>query len=543
MKTRQELLQDFIGLDSLTPLLSFLEDCKNDERFICLEHGKVNNLCIDAIARIVNVGCEAASKGEYEWKIPNVLYKTKLYNIEALKFVILKNVKDNNVKGLNLLKGTGAFVFVYREHSNVIDIQNYEGMPDWAHEFNNLQYNRKTLIQYAFNLGNVETVLLFLEWYQGIGGKEPRIYSRGENDDSLGHAIRLLLVRKYGCPSDKIIPMRGNGKIDYDFPLYMELLRELSLYPSEQCRAMAHAYLKGELHKDQLVFLLNDPKLTQYSSISAIVYRISASVLENLMSLRPNFYDFAQTDICYANIDYVTDKEWVPRVLSKLHRTNSPKFKAYQNLRVNDITLDIIKDVVSVDWKLARGILKSVEYLSSNGNVFEILRNFGVCKPKMNQLLAVIHQRNIKLDELISSLASINSIRQRSLEVDLMKSLSIEEKNKIIPILSDAKEGTGSYDLYAILFKKTECFCKNDMYGIEPFYIESSEDPLIIEAGIEREIKILECGHYFHSTCVATWIQSQLNRKQEPSCPICREKIDPINLISFYYFHLFFRHG
>lgn len=37
-----------------------------------------------------------------------------------------------------------------------------------------------------------------------------------------------------------------------------------------------------------------------------------------------------------------------------------------------------------------------------------------------------------------------------------------------------------------------------------------------------NEIKTLSCSHYFHNSCVNSWINTQINSQVTPSCPICR---------------------
>lgn len=43
------------------------------------------------------------------------------------------------------------------------------------------------------------------------------------------------------------------------------------------------------------------------------------------------------------------------------------------------------------------------------------------------------------------------------------------------------------------------------------------------EFGPDDEVSPLPCniGHYFHSVCIQSWI------KENPTCPMCREKITP----------------
>ena len=36
------------------------------------------------------------------------------------------------------------------------------------------------------------------------------------------------------------------------------------------------------------------------------------------------------------------------------------------------------------------------------------------------------------------------------------------------------------------------------------------------------QINTLICSHYFHDSCITTWINSQINSNSTPSCPICR---------------------
>ena len=37
-----------------------------------------------------------------------------------------------------------------------------------------------------------------------------------------------------------------------------------------------------------------------------------------------------------------------------------------------------------------------------------------------------------------------------------------------------------------------------------------------------NQIKTLSCSHYFHETCVTSWINTQINSQVTPSCPMCR---------------------
>jgi hypothetical protein len=38
----------------------------------------------------------------------------------------------------------------------------------------------------------------------------------------------------------------------------------------------------------------------------------------------------------------------------------------------------------------------------------------------------------------------------------------------------------------------------------------------------DDQINTLSCSHYFHNSCVTTWINSQVDSQITPSCPICR---------------------
>jgi hypothetical protein len=38
----------------------------------------------------------------------------------------------------------------------------------------------------------------------------------------------------------------------------------------------------------------------------------------------------------------------------------------------------------------------------------------------------------------------------------------------------------------------------------------------------DDQINTLSCSHYFHDSCLTTWINFQINSQITPSCPICR---------------------
>ena len=50
--------------------------------------------------------------------------------------------------------------------------------------------------------------------------------------------------------------------------------------------------------------------------------------------------------------------------------------------------------------------------------------------------------------------------------------------------------------------------------------------PAQIEGG--DQIKVLKCGHKFHTTCINAWIEK---KKNDPNCPICRRHITPPQII------------
>jgi len=46
---------------------------------------------------------------------------------------------------------------------------------------------------------------------------------------------------------------------------------------------------------------------------------------------------------------------------------------------------------------------------------------------------------------------------------------------------------------------------------------------------IKSNKKTLKCEHIFHQKCIETWIKSEVNKSNTPSCPNCRDVIKDTN--------------
>ena len=63
---------------------------------------------------------------------------------------------------------------------------------------------------------------------------------------------------------------------------------------------------------------------------------------------------------------------------------------------------------------------------------------------------------------------------------------------------------------------------KEDSCGIcvESFDMKTKEDGLKVKG-------LPQCEHYFHHDCIMEWVKKQVEKLQNPDCPLCRALFDP----------------
>ena len=63
--------------------------------------------------------------------------------------------------------------------------------------------------------------------------------------------------------------------------------------------------------------------------------------------------------------------------------------------------------------------------------------------------------------------------------------------------------------------------------------LDNAECPICMEHIKKEECCVLKCTHTFHTKCITNWAYTRADKKQQPRCPLCRDKC------SFFKFHIY----
>ena len=150
----------------------------------------------------------------------------------------------------------------------------------------------------------------------------------------------------------------------------------------------------------------------------------------------------------------------------------------------------------------------------------ELLREKPNCKVEVCSicLLPFINNNKNDINNIIENKTNSNKLTNEKDDFNTSEEIS-ENKNKIQIIVYDNKilkqKNKSIWNKNKCNFKKLKKIIKNifKKYFWDYYYHKTK---------YLKEYVMLECGHFFHSECINSWINT------EKKCPICRQEISQL---------------
>ena len=516
-KSRTEILEEFANINTEFEMQSFLNDCKNDDRFVCLKGDEVLNY--KCLAGYTNLANSAALLKLF------LNTKNNFYSKAGLKYIFILSITraQNDISDL---------LFPRFANGNA-ELVRFENMPGWASDIVGITHGMKLIdfIMLYYNLGVVKSFLQH--------SNENEIFTL---TDGRNLHIREYLVAKYNYCQWPIIRLRGT--IYADYPYFAELVNELSLNSNFQCDSLAgKLIIATDFSSSRFVdYFLNNPELIRYSNEPIRNLRIKIrgqfgtfefATLSNLIQII-NF-----NEIYRRNVDLILGNSWRVAVFTpgtfarapfdmKEFAIDGADVETLVRLALEMYAYDTIRNLVTFDYsrplelrmKLSKSLLRYAFNPTRESRVKKLL-----------DLDACLYDLTEK--EILLKMFNLNRYNYLSLATSIATFLDVKHDDSIY----DDLDNGFTNNLKSILYKSSDCsICFNKMYGMGTLYVLTPDDGPVdivthigsnmdIDIDIGRDVKVLECGHHFHDECISKWIRTMEQQRSNPICPVCKQII------------------
>eukprot|EP00835_Amoeboradix_gromovi_P004900 NODE_415_length_9032_cov_0.580992.p1 type:complete len:511 gc:universal NODE_415_length_9032_cov_0.580992:1268-2800(+) len=477
-------LRDGVNPSRISVVDKFFRDCKVNENFSCLLDGKLNRECLDFYSDYFKLELRFSLTDPFKRTIST---KDRIYSEKAYHFMIVKSIYEDNLIMLSqALKALLGYLGDLFRTLDSISLEEFTGTPEWANDF--IGYSKtedcqdlgksKVLLNYAFKREKIKTFMLLYLLIRRFDSSIARVYDHLDAlvNVSVGELREIQLV---------------HFRYEYEYPLnyilqYFSALstwapRDATEEAKKSIKAFAESHLTHYYFNFQAFkYLLAQPKLAAYSTLNILKIRIKENVKQNYLYYQPNHANsnLDNIDVYYANVDLVTDKEWITdwiakyeefKLLSGPSGARFPMRRSYRGVIISQCE----------DSDMRRSILAD----HSSNLAYSFIAITGI----------LTGTEKVNCKQLIPELLQSGKHEHVARGLRILKYLATNGDSAIADkILKDATGGTHEIDCPICLVA-----------------IKNADD-----------LQILPCGHFYHDHCIVALDNTDYSHK----CPLCKEK-------------------
>ena len=490
-KGREEILKSLNTLQTDEEFKIFLNECKDDTRFTCksgISGNSMNMGCLDGYMKIYK---------KTDWLKLFLNVETTFYDIKALNYLLLKSVLDESSEKIELISEN--LMGKQFEWDKDFKIKKFVGMPIWVQNYIDSTTGsgwhlgvKYPLLQYAFDQKLIKMLWKLLPFVEQAKTAVNIRNPSGEFKD-----IRSSVANFIDCEDNQVI--LRNKEIFRGYLYEMKLFGALSLNKHQKCQELALLYFgnpKRELSDTEDYILLTDPQLQYYSTLPMLR---EYSLTSSFSTLNYNARGFiAQTmrnsKIYLNNAKLARRATWRIIILErKTQFSGSEVLTAESGIEKGML----LKSACETSFSVAKDLLTSWK---EDSLMPEFLLTFGKSTSDFDMMYSVLEQlqsdqQGLSMVDMkeatLKKILQLNNWHYARLAYDLSKSEQ--------PTLVINASPQSSLEVYVQELVSGEHKCS-----------------ICLESIQHSDMRILECGHAFHSDCIHTW-----NHKSS-QCPVCK---------------------